>query len=123
MCSSLINVEFTLDSESLYNSSEDLSTQRQALHCIGTLVTEDRVAYSVFRSLHAPKLIEGIRDRELKAYDTDSVLFIPHCRKALMCLSTHEVNSIEQHYDGYDPGTLAYLLKQYAPHIRYVKLQ
>lgn len=61
---------------------------------IADLAIEDRYVRTVFKYLEAPRIIEGIRKRELKMHNIDSDWFIPYCRKAVVCLSDNEVNTI-----------------------------
>ncbi|KAH8115992.1 hypothetical protein DFH11DRAFT_1583436 [Phellopilus nigrolimitatus] len=70
------------------------STHICAMEHITKLAINDRYLYTLFNALGASKLLTEVRKRELKMNGTDSDWAIQHCRKAIICLSTNEVNSV-----------------------------
>ena len=62
------------------------------MQLISELAVEDRYVRTILNFLDAPRILEEVRKKQLKRHNIDSDWFIPHCRKAIVCLSNNEVN-------------------------------
>ncbi|KAI5117266.1 hypothetical protein M0805_000997 [Coniferiporia weirii] len=81
-----------------YARSPVPSTQKSALRHLATLAVEDPYLHSLFNSLDVPNILHELKLRELDKLSTDTDFFTPFYRKAIICLSTNEVNSIARKF-------------------------
>ncbi|KAI5121785.1 hypothetical protein M0805_009777 [Coniferiporia weirii] len=77
-----------------YAYSQLPATHNCAMRHIAKFAVEDRYMYTLFNALGTLNHLTEIRKRELKRLNYDSDWSIPHCRKALICLSNNEVNTV-----------------------------
>lgn len=70
------------------------STHNRAMQLISELAVEDRYIHTLLNGLDAPRILDKVRNKQLKLHNVESDWFLPYCRKANICLSGNEVNNI-----------------------------